>query len=368
MADSNISVPLVTGPTEARLSDRQLVDYRSEREGLADWLQHFGKDPEKATGYGAYTLRDTLYRTDQYYRWVWDHRGEYTLQLTHDDADEYMKHLARREVAADSKASVQRAVKRLYKWFHHERTLDKWEPELTYSNTSQNSPKDYLTREERGAIREAAMEYGSVPGYSDLEPNERDRWRAHLAQRFEIPIEDVTPKHWDRANGWKMPSLVWTSLDAGLRPVEVERFTTKWLNIENNRLLIPKEDSSKNTENWIVPLRERTATALNHWVDERELYDKYNGEDHLWLTREGNPYNASSLRYMMSRLFDVAGIPKENRTVSWYSIRHSTGTYMTREEDLKAAKSQLRHKSPETTMRYDQAPPEDRRDALNKMD
>lgn len=53
--------------------------------------------------------------------------------------------------------------------------------------------------------------------------------------------------------------------------------------------------------------------------------------------------------------------------MSWYTIRHSIGTYMTREEDLAAAKAQLRHKIPKTTMRYDQAPVEDRRDALNRM-
>lgn len=53
--------------------------------------------------------------------------------------------------------------------------------------------------------------------------------------------------------------------------------------------------------------------------------------------------------------------------MSWYAIRHSVGTYMTREEDLAAAQAQLRHKSPETTMRYDQTPVEDRRDALDKM-
>jgi integrase len=53
--------------------------------------------------------------------------------------------------------------------------------------------------------------------------------------------------------------------------------------------------------------------------------------------------------------------------MSWYSIRHSVGTWMTREEDLAAAQAQLRHKRPETTMKYDSAPPDDRRDALDRM-
>lgn len=43
------------------------------------------------------------------------------------------------------------------------------------------------------------------------------------------------------------------------------------------------------------------------------------------------------------------------------------GTYMTREQDLAAVQAQLRHKSSETALRYDQTPIEDQRDALNRM-
>ena len=89
--------------------------------------------------------------------------------------------------------------------------------------------------------------------------------------------------------------------------------------------------------------------------------------DALWLTKYGNPYGSQSLRRLLHRLCETAGIPYENRRMSWYAIRHSVGTYMTREEDLAAAQAQLRHNSPATTMRYDQAPIEDRRDALNNM-
>lgn len=69
----------------------------------------------------------------------------------------------------------------------------------------------------------------------------------------------------------------------------------------------------------------------------------------------------------MERLCEEAGISTANRKVTWYSIRHSVGTYMTREEALAAAQAQLRHKSEMTTMKYDQTPGEDRKDALNRM-
>ena len=40
---------------------------------------------------------------------------------------------------------------------------------------------------------------------------------------------------------------------------------------------------------------------------------------------------------------------------------------MTKERGLAAAKAQLRHSNPMTTMKYDQVPVEDRREALDKM-
>jgi len=53
--------------------------------------------------------------------------------------------------------------------------------------------------------------------------------------------------------------------------------------------------------------------------------------------------------------------------MSWYAIRHLTGTYMAREEGFAAAQTQPRHLSPESTMKYDQVPVEDRQDALDRM-
>jgi integrase len=85
------------------------------------------------------------------------------------------------------------------------------------------------------------------------------------------------------------------------------------------------------------------------------------------LTREANPYGSSALRQVLRRLCDTAGIDYEHRQMSFYALRHSTGTYMTREEGLAAAQTQLRHTSEQTTMKYDQVPVEDRQNALDRM-
>ena len=360
-------VSLVLSPTERYLNPRQLQDYRAERKACIQWLLTSGKDPEKHDGYALSTVKTRARRMDQLYRWVWDRENGYTLNVTPDHADAWMTHLAQQDESGAHKSNCQKALQSLFKWRHHERGAAEWEPSITFSGSNASQPRDYLTREERTQIREAALEYGSIPSYANLSPTERDRWRTHLAQRFEKPKDDIGPGDWERANGWKIPSLVWASLDAGLRPVEIERARPSWIDADNCVLRIPMEDSAKSYENWTVGLKERTATMLEQWLAERDAYSMYDDSESLWLTREGNPYGSGALKHVLMQLCDIAEIDTEPRQLSWYAIRHSVGTYMTREEDLAAAQSQLRHKSPRTTMRYDQTPVEDRQNALDRM-
>lgn len=359
-------LPVVTEPSEDYLNPRQLSDYRNHREDCLTWLLTFGKNPDSAEGYAFQTVKARAYRMDLFYRWVWQQEDGYTVNVTHDHADGWMRHLAQQDKSNVHKSNCQKAIKMLFKWHHYEHGGSKWDSEIIFTEKS-TQPRDYLTQEERQAIREAALEYGSVPTYENLSPSERDRWKAYLAQRFEKPKSEVTPEDWERANGWKIPSVVWVSLDAGLRPIEVQRAVVTWVDVENGVLRIPKEESSKSNESWIVGLRDQTAEILQNWLMERRTYPDYDDTEKIWLTRQYNPYDSASLRYVLHRLCDIAGISVENRKMSWYSIRHSVGTYMTREEDLAAAQAQLRHTSEQTTMKYDQTPVEDRKDALDRM-
>jgi len=361
-------VTLVPKPSRRLLNERQLIDYRAERERCIDWLLHFGKDPDHADGYAKATVQNRASRMDQFYRWVWDEEDAYTAKVTHDHADAYMRYLAREDYTISHKDTTRKAVKMLYKWRHHELGVDMWESPITFTRPNQTTtPRDYLSREERRKIRDAALEYGSVPGYHSVSGEERDRWKQHLAQRLEKPKSQITRDDWEQANSWKIPSLVWVSLDAALRPIEVERAVTRWVDLENGVLRIPREESSKNQSHWRVSLQQRTVEILERWLDQRGAKAKYDDTDALWLTRESNPYQTSSLKYILERLCDIADISTENRQMSWYAIRHSTGTYMAREEGLAAAQTQLRHLSPESTMKYDQVPVEDRQDALDRM-
>ena len=362
-------ITVLTEPTADLLNERQQIDFRTTRENCLKWLLGFGKNPEKADGYARSTLKTRAHRMDQFYRWVWQQQTDgYTTNVTHDHADAWMRDLAMSDHSSAHKSNCRKAAKMLYKWRHHEHGLDKWEPDYTFSSgNSSSTPRDYLTQDERTKIREAALERGSVPAYKNLSPEKRDRWKAHLAQRLGKPKHEVVPDDWEQANGWKIPSLVATSLDAGLRPIEVTRASPRWVDTENSALRIQKEESSKNEAHWIVGLQDKTAEMLGRWLDQRDTNPMYDDSDHLWLTREGNPYGSSALRQVLRRLCDTAGIDYEHRQMSWYAIRHSTGTYLTREEDLAATQTQLRHTSPETTMKYDQTPVEDRQDALDRM-
>jgi integrase len=208
-----------------------------------------------------------------------------------------------------------------------------------------------------------------IPDYNTIktEQERRERLKPLVAEHHGIDAEEVGTDDWEDIPSWKVTSLVWTTLDAGLRPIEVANAKTRWVDGENAVLRIPKDESAKNEANWEVSLRRKTAKALNRWIEEREYYPEYDDTDTLWLTQKKQPYRSKHLGRLLEKLCERAEIDTTRRDVSWYSIRHSVGTYMTREEDLAATQEQLRHLRPETTMKYDAAPVGDRRDALDRM-
>lgn len=363
-------ITIATRKAERRLNEKQLTHYTTWHATFVEWCLNTGKNIEKKEGFAEATIERTTARTDAFIRFVWREEDGYTLGVTHDHAAAFMNSLLEsdRDYSNGHKSNTQKSIKRLFKWLSERGQAERWEPTTTFSTYSNSSaPKEFLTVNERQKIREAALEYGSIPGYNDLSPSDRDRWKAHLAQRFGKSKDEVVPADWDRANGYKFVSLVWTSLDTGLRPAEVEKAKRGWVEVANRRLTIPAKDSVKNDGTWRVSLRDDTTKMLSKWLEERECYEKYDDTDLLWLTRESNPYQTNSLKSLLERLCEQAGIPTEHRKMSWYAIRHSVGTHMSNADDLKSAQSQLRHNSQYTTMKYDQAPEDRRRDALNEM-
>jgi site-specific recombinase XerD len=361
-------IPLVPNGTETYLNERQLEDYKHHRKEWITWCLTQGKSPQTGTGYSLSTMDVRHYRVNDFYEWVWEQRG-YTLSISHDDADEYTRKIALSDSASSTKAHIQKALHTLYRWREHKYDEPAWEPELTFTASGgADSDGDYLTKQERRDIREASLEYGTIPNYNSCTPSERDRYKAYLASRFTIPKDDVGLEHWERANGWKIPSLVSTSLDTGLRPIEVERAVVDWVDTDAGVLRISREQSSKGDDAWAPVISSRSADLLERWLEQRDAIEAYDGTEAIWLTTKGNPYTSRSLSYLIDQLCEIAGIETTNRQVTWYSIRRGLATGLIDEADLSTAREQLRHKNIETTARYDQSPPERRREALEKLE
>lgn len=166
------------------------------------------------------------------------------------------------------------------------------------------------------------LDHESVPHYNSLNPDQRKRWKRYLAQRFMKPKDEVTKDDFNRANSWKWPSLIWTLLDAGLRPKEVSQAKVSWVDTRKALLRIPPDDAVKNDGHWKIGLRERTGSILENWIEERDNYGKYDETELLWLTKYGNPYGSQALNRWFRKLCDEAGIDRRNRKLSW--IRSGT--------------------------------------------
>ncbi len=367
---SSLDVQMKLVPVRARkkLTEKQRFDYEQRREKFIRWLSTFGKNPDAVEGYADSTVKRTAYRACAFEQWVWEERGEYVPRPTRDDLDDYVEHIAYRDVSQAHKGRIVSTLKRYWRWREYEYDDQEWEPEHAFPTSNRpTQPRDYLTQEERQEIRQVALEYGTLPWYQQWGRERRESMRPYVADRLDKEPDELTRDDWNGLESWKFTSLVWTSLDGGLRPVEVQRATPEWVDVENAVLRIPADESAKNRDNWTVSIREDTAAALGEWLKERAHRLRYEGRDALWLTQKENTYSSRTLGRLIRRLCDKAGIDHENRRMTWYSIRHSVGTYMAREEGLAAAQAQLRHKSIKTTMRYDNAPPDDRRDALDRM-
>lgn len=344
---------------------RAVTDYESWKRDVLEWLHYEGKDPDRLRGYSKDTLRQSTYKIDQIMRWLWNKRG-YTTELTPEDADELMRELGRYSQYGDANLNnFVKVIKRLFAYYNHEKGKNiEWNCRIDLNEPSVTN-RDYFKKDEFRPLYEASLEHGTVRHYHACNPEERDELKAHLAQRFEIRKKDVGPEEFQRANSFKIPSIVSVSLDCGLRPVEVGRAKVDWVNFEDGTLDIPREESSKNEDNWKCVLSRNSLRALEEWIQERSTYGKYAGRPELWLNKKGNPYNSSSLNYLLGKLIERAGIRPAGRDLSWYSIRHGVATVWADEEKIHDTREQLRHKKAETTLGYAHSGTETRHGKVN---
>lgn len=343
------------------------------------WLRTAGKEGNGRLGKRKPLAEDTcenmVYRIRAIFRRLWEEHG-FVSELTHGLATEYLLSLDGDDIlkscgdpySDSSKNKQELTIRKYFEWRTIEFDADNWDSPIKFKDDSYRN-RDYFTIEERAHLRRSSMEIRNLPGYKDVTPEERDRWKSYLAMRLDMPKQDIRPSDWERyRHSWEHPSLVMTALDCGLRACEVSRAKVSWFNHDKGALLIPIEDSSKNEDYWEVSLRRQTIEAVNEWLKQRENYEKYDGQEEIWLTRHGNPYSSRALNYLLRRLMDEANIDYEKRSdLTWTAIRRSTATHITTKKTIAEAADQLRHKSHRTTRRYVHSSVEERRNIIEDI-
>jgi len=330
---------------DAEFVERNLNDFYA-------WMQTKGKNPKKQEPLSPSLSENYHARIDQIFRFVIQRTqpSDQTV-LTHEEADLIIQWLTRDEIqkqngdpySETSKRKFANAMKKYFEWGHHQKDAKKWRPRIKFSD-GEHENADRLNFEERWKVMQTAKEYGSLPSYYETSEQEREKLKSLVAQRLGKPKEQVTKKDWDRADmSAKVGSLVGVTLETGLIPIEIERARTDWYDPQRNLIKITKEDAGKDRPTTELPLTETTGELLREWLQERRLYEKYDGTNHLWLNRDGNPYNSKNLCYLLRRLCEEAGIEHENRKIVWYSLRHNMGQSIVDTSDLSEAHDQLRH-------------------------
>ncbi|MBP1986194.1 tyrosine-type recombinase/integrase [Halolamina salifodinae] len=364
--------PLVSKRSEEDLKKfglNMVEDYRDFKRELLSWLATYGKNPEKHEGLAETTLESTHYKLETVFRWLWRYESQYTTRFTPEHANKFIRVLDQSDGMIDSTVLHHaKDIQRYFRFSNYVRGTEyEWEVDIELSQ-SNGDERDYLRRSAFEPLYQAALDHSSVKGYHSVSPEERSELKTFVAQRLGIPKEKVGPDEFKQANSWKYPSMISVTLDTGLRPIEVGRAKVSWVNLEDNELNIPKEESTKNEAHWNCAIKKRTAKTLRRWLDERASLEKYDGREELWLTQKSSQYGSKSCNALLHRVIDNGDVPiPEHRDISWYSIRHGVATYWANHVGPHHAKEQLRHKSLNTTMKYLHSDAETRNSAVEQI-
>jgi site-specific recombinase XerD len=345
--------------------------YANKRSDLIPYLQNKAKNPERNRGYSEANVRTVGRRIHQVHEFCWN-RGKLVIELSPEDADQFVAALnddtyRTRRDAPYAEGSKRKFVEALEVYFQF---CDvKWVPEITFGQGESTMDSDPFKQNERSELLNASYEYKSPPNYKNVSPEERDRWKAYLAQHHGVPKESIGPEVWEEFHrSWKFPSLISVSLDIGPRAALIGRLTTTVLDLQNEEFVIPPEMAVKNNLRWRSEFTSKSAMMLEKWLEQRSNKTKYDGSDHIWLNRQGNPYNSSTLNNFLNNLIEISDIDHGNRKLTWHSIRHSTGKYSYKQSgDLGMVAKILRHKSIEAANRYIHPTSEAKREVIESI-
>jgi len=353
----------------SQLNLRQRDVFKFRLENFEDYLKTVGKNPRKKIGYAETSISTRSSRVCKVIRWIWRNDG-ITINITPEQADQAIEALdtddfRRLDGERYSEGSKRKLSNSLENWFQFRGV--EWEPKITFKDEPSSDNSDSFTRNEVSQLWEASLTYKNIPSYNNLSPDERDRWRAYLAQELGIPKDVIKPDHWTKVNtSWLVPSIIGTTKSAGWRPALIQRMKVDWYNPDRGTISIPAEMAVKSNRDWEQTLGDDAIESLEFWLPQRANSEKYDDSDHMWLNRNGNPYKSATLNDLLDGLIEEAGIKVGDRKISWYSFRHTLGTVTyEQEKNLEAVARVLRQSSTSSAARYVHPTEETLRDAAN---
>lgn len=369
--DQDVDCEFLSEESLSSLNFQQKILYADFWDEFLTFLREEGKNPDRYIGYEESNIRPMARRVHQVFVHYWK-TERVILELTPDLADQFIACLDKGDITTKEGKEYSEGGKRKFKnaleAYFRFRDVE-WKPEITFGDEEPAFDSDPFTRRERELLLNTALEYKSPPTYSNVSPEERDRWNAQIAQELGKPKEKVSPSDWEELKrSWKVASIISTALDAGWRAEMVGRLETVHLDRENEQIIIPAEVAVKNDRKWSVQLSTRSVKILQQWLPERSNNLKYDETTALWLNREGNRYDSKNLNDLLRNLMEEAGIDANGRKLTWHSIRHSTGMYVyDRERDLGIVAEILRHKSLEAARKYAHPTPETKKDVIESI-
>lgn len=368
---SEVDLEFISNSKMSAIKLKKRILFQKHWEELLHYIRTKGKNPNKGIGYADSNIRPTSRRIFQVFEYEWQN-GHEILELTPTVADEFIENLNEDTIQTRGGEPYEEITKRHFNdalriYFRFQNR--NWSPPVEFEDNGSGFVADYFRSAELDSLLDAALDYKTPPSYSNLSPEERDRWKTHLAQYLGKPKNEITVADWEQLQrSWKIPSLIGVATDIGPRCQLIRDLRSDFIDLENGVIVIPPEVAVKNDEQWENEISSQSVEMLKRWFEQRSNNQNYDESNRVWLNRKGNPYQSKSLNRLLSNLIDESDVTPGGRSFTWHSIRHSVGTYVyARTQDLGFVAEILRHKTLEAARKYAHPTPEAKREVIEDI-
>lgn len=253
------------------------------------------------------SLRAYLNDIDQFIEWVKKNRVDWDspVRLSRVDIVEFLNHLAALKETGVTRARKLAAIRKFFTF-------------LKDNNIIAGNPAETV----KGPIKEE----------KDPEVLYRNEYKAMLFEATENP---------------RNYAMLMVFLQTGIRVGELVNLKTDDIDLEN-RLLIVRQ--GKGRKDRTIPLEDQAVKALKGYIQTRNRQDDVIDHHILFLAKNGTSLDVRSVRYIVHKYVEKAGIRKK---ASVHTLRHTFGSHkVDKGMSLPDLQQLLGHKKMETTYKY----------------